>query len=287
MTQPDKRISIQLIESLPALPITIMRIIKIDSNETSSMSELADVASKDQALSSTILRLVNSAFYGHFRKITSIRQAIVILGVNTVKSLAMGISVFHSKPSSGRQVFDRDRLWVHSIGVAVCAKRLAEASGVPGAEAESIFLCGLLHDIGKVVFDNYFNEDYQTVAETAKREKRWIDDVEKEILGMDHCEAGYYIAQKWQFPTVLMESIRYHHDVEKCVSDAKKATALVHVADHICRNLKLGYGGDDIETSIDSTAIMLIGLPEDALAGVMGSMEKERESIEAFVFGAA
>lgn len=286
MVQPDKRITIQLIEKLPALPVTVIRIIKIASDETSSTAELGDVASKDQALSSTILRLVNSAFYGHFRKITSIRQAIVILGFNTVKSLAMGISVFQSKPQSGRQVFDRNRFWVHSIGVAVCAKRLAEVSGeVSSTEAESIFLCGLLHDIGKVVFDNYFNEDYQAVAETAKRAKRWIGDVEKELLGIDHCEAGHYLAQKWQFPPVLEEAIRYHHDIEKCVPDTRKAATLVHAADHICRKLKLGYGGDDVVTSIDLTAIKLIGLSEEVMAGVMGDMDMEKEAIEAFVSG--
>ncbi len=279
-----KRILIQKIQDLPTLPTTITKIIHVSEEESSTASDLAAIISKDQSISSTVLKLVNSAFYGHLRQVSSISHAIVILGFQTVKALSLGVSIFRSTPSSGKPAFDRNLFWIHSIGVATFTKQLAERPSVAsGLNNESVFLAGLLHDIGKVVFDNYFTDEYQAVAQKAITDKRWIGEVELSDLGIDHSEAGRYLAQKWQFPREVIESIGCHHSISTCAGD-QVIPAMVHVADYCCRKMKLGSGGDNAEIELDPEAVSICGVNEEIINELIVKMEDEREMIEAFAF---
>lgn len=279
-----KRILIQKIQDLPTLPTTITKIIHVSEEESSTASDLAAIISKDQSISSTVLKLVNSAFYGHLRQVSSISHAIVILGFQTVKALSLGVSIFRSTPSSGKPAFDRNLFWIHSIGVATFTKQLAERPSVAsGLNNESVFLAGLLHDIGKVVFDNYFTDEYQAVAQRAITDKLWIGEVELSDLGIDHSEAGRYLAQKWQFPNEVIESIGCHHSISTCAG-AKVIPAMVHVADYCCRKMKLGSGGDNAEMELDPEAVSICGVNEEIINELIVNMEDEREMIESFAF---
>jgi putative nucleotidyltransferase with HDIG domain len=277
------RIFIQRIQDLPTLPTTLLKIIEVVENPESSAHDLADIVSKDQSISSVILRLVNSAFYGHLRQISSISHAVVILGYQTVKTMALGVSIFQSPPTAGGHSFDRGKFWVHSIGVATLTKRLSEkVKPVAGLDRDSVFLSGLLHDVGKVVFDNYFNEEYGAVVGEAMKRRQWIGDFEAEAMGMTHAEAGYYLAQKWQFPAPVIDSIRYHHALHKCPPNSLPVASLVHIADAACRRIRLGSGGDDAPVDIDPLAMKTLGIDDDLLADLMLELDGDREGIESF-----
>lgn len=285
MDKEKRRILIQRVQDLPTLPSTIVRIIELVEDPTSTSNDLAEVISKDQSISSVILRLVNSAFYGHMRQVSSISHAVVILGYKTVQTMALGVSIFHSSAGGKRSAFDRTGFWTHCIGVATISRKLLDRRKFrSGVDAETVFLSGLLHDLGKVVFDNYFNEEYARVVETAKAEKAWVRDIEERVFEMDHAEAGYYLARKWLFPSPVISAIRCHHKPSDCEDDdvCKVTSAIVHIADHLCRKLGIGSGGDDAQVALDPNALSIADINEEDLAFVLEETEKSREMIESF-----
>jgi putative nucleotidyltransferase with HDIG domain len=277
-----RRILIQRIQELPTLPSTISKIIELVESKSSTSEDLARVISKDQSISSLILKLVNSAFYGHLRQISSISHAIVILGYTTVRTMALGVSIFSSSPGKKAAAFDMDKFWIHSIGVATITRRIATHSPArDGLDMESVFLSGLLHDIGKVIFAHYFNKEYNEVVESAVKNQGWIGDSESAFFGLNHAEAGYYLAQKWQFPSTVISAIKCHHDAMSCDGEAERAMAcMVNLADYLCRKAVIGSGGDNEERPLDEQALSFLGISHDTLMEIVGEVEKDREMIE-------
>ncbi len=280
MDQNKKRIFIQKIDELPTLPTSLLKIIEVIENRESSAQDLANVISRDQSISSVILRLVNSAFYGHLRQISSMSHAVVILGYQTVKTMALGVSVFQTSPH-GHSPFNRGDFWVHSIGVATIAKRIASLSSRP-VDPDTAFLAGLLHDIGKVIFDNYFFDDYAKAVKTAFKRNVWVGSLEQEMMGMTHAEGGYHLARKWQFPPEVIDAIRYHHKIVDAPIGSIPISAVVHVADILCRQIRLGTAGDEVNLIIDPSTHKVLGLDADQLSDLALALDAERESIEEF-----
>ncbi|HEB71111.1 MAG TPA: HDOD domain-containing protein [Nitrospirae bacterium] len=278
-----RRMLIQKVDELPALPVTLMEIIKVTGNPDATANDLAQVISKDQSISSMLLRLVNSAFYGHFRSISSVSRAIVILGFQTVKSLALGASIFHSSPESRGNALDWDKFWVHSLAVAAFSKKLASKVDVMGEiDSETVFVSGLLHDVGKVVFNNYFSEEYKEVVMIARKDKKWIRTVEEDLMGIDHCGAGQYLASKWHFPPPVIEAVEFHHDPGKPENQPGTMAALTHVADFCCNQIKIGASGNEKDPELDEVAIDILELGDGKLDDVTTEIENERETIESF-----
>jgi len=282
MSIVHKRILIQKINHLPTLPSVITKIIELTESRNANAKDLADILSKDPSIASTILKLVNSAFYGNLRHISSIQHAAVILGFQMIKTIAMGVSIFETRGGSA-QPFDRGQFWVHSIGTASLAKMLADRINAPSdLDREMVFLSGLLHDVGKVIFDNYFEEDYAKVAEILETEDVWIGKVEEQVMGINHCEAGFYLARKWQFPMPVVEAIRFHHNLEKCSEKNLLLCALVNAADHGCRRIKLGFSGDWTIPPLDP-CLERLGITPSIMDAALEDLERMRESFESFV----
>jgi len=278
-----RRMLIRTVDELPALPVTLMKIIKVAGDPDATADDLAQVISRDQSISSMLLRLVNSAFYGHFRSISSISRAIVILGFQTVKSLALGASIFHSSRETKGNALDWDKFWVHSLAVAAFSKKLSSKVDVLGdIDSETVFVSGLLHDIGKVVFNNYFSEEYKEVATTARKDKKWIRTVEEDLMGIDHCEAGQYLASKWHFPPPVIEAVEFHHNPGKPENKSGTMAALTHVADFSCNQIGIGSSGNEKDPELDEVAINILKLGDGKLADVTAEIENEREMIESF-----
>lgn len=277
-----QRMLIQRIQELPTLPATISKIIELVESKSSTSEDLARVISKDQSISSLILKLVNSAFYGHRRQISSISHAIVILGYTTVRTMALGVSIFNSSRGKKAAAFDRKKFWLHSIGVATITRKLAAHTPArDGLDMESVFLAGLLHDIGKVIFDHYFNQEYNEVAESALKNHQWIGNSESAFFGINHAEAGNYLAQKWQFPTTVISAIRCHHSTSACDGEAERAVAcMVNLADYLCRKAAIGSGGDNEEIPLNEETLSFLGISSETLLQIASEVEKDREMIE-------
>ncbi len=283
MNIEQKRIIIHKINSLPTLPTILTKIVALADNRNAKAADIGELLSHDPSIASMILKLVNSAYYGNLRHISSINHATVILGFQMVKTIAMGVLIYRSKASGPAPSFDREQFWLHSIGVATIARRLAQRLERPELlQLDTIFLSGLLHDLGKVIFDNYFTEEYRDVISLVQREDLWIRDAEQRIMQMDHCESGFYLARKWQFPTPVVEAIRYHHSLSKASERNRFLCSIVHAADYCCRQLALGSGGDSQQVALDIT-VQHYGISPRLLDEVMAEVDRERASLETFV----
>ncbi|OGK03183.1 MAG: hypothetical protein A2350_13915 [Candidatus Raymondbacteria bacterium RifOxyB12_full_50_8] len=230
------------IERLPTLPVVIRELQALIVNPRSNMSQIAKAISRDQAIASRVIRLVNSAFYGLRTPVASIQQAIVILGLNTVKNITLGVSVVNSFGSSvAASIFDREQFWIHGFATALASKYLARGLKYP--EPEDFFLTGLLHDIGILVLDQFFHDEFVQVLQCTVRQKALFHHIEKECLATDHCEIGSLLAEKWGLPKFVIDAIRYHHTpgmgMAQC-PESRDKIALAHVAEAEMRQRGIG-----------------------------------------------
>ena len=222
---------------LPPLPVVVTRIMQTINNPNTSADELNRLISLDQSLSSKILRIVNSSYYGFPKKISTITHAVVILGFNTVRNLVLGVSAFGmlAKKTSDTGL-NRPQLWEHSVATAVAASVLAKKRNPRTRNVvEEAFIGGLLHDIGKLFLDCYFPVQYTVTMACAARDECTIIESEKHILEIDHALIGRRISEQWNFPAMLTAAIGAHHDA-MTGTDHFEASAVIHAADWIAWN---------------------------------------------------
>lgn len=231
---------------------------------TVSAEEMARVVMTDQVLSAKVIRLVNSAFYGFYGGVSTVSGALVLLGVDVVKSLAVSSSIF--------EIMEKHvvGLWEHSMGVAVAASVVAQRLELKNPD--EIATAALLHDIGKVIIKIKLEEDYDRLVALIQERDVMMVEAERELLETDHCEIGAWLAQTWHLPANLIEPIAWHHNVEKSTSHQAK-TAVVHVADVIARAFAFGFGGDDLVPRIQPVAWNRLGLDERKLESVLDEVE--------------
>ncbi|MCX8127641.1 MAG: HDOD domain-containing protein [Synergistetes bacterium] len=268
------------LRDLPTLPEVAAKVMEIANNPRSSAADMAKVISQDQALTAKILKLVNSAYYGFPRKISTITQAIVILGFRTVRDLVLNISIsdmFNSKNVGG---LNAESLWLHNLGVAITAKILAKRIGYD--PPEEAFTCGLLHDLGKLVFIKLFPQEYEKVATIARDGDKWIRDVEEAIFEIDHSVVGKWVADYWKFPHQLVQAIQMHHQ-PNLDNEYPELTSIIHGADILTRIKKIGSGGDNQIPSFRKEAWMILKLKPQDLNDIYNEIEKDIEGALAFL----
>ena len=282
-----KEINIQkiigTIDKLPTLPYVVSTLNDLIRNPNTSASDIHKIIMKDQALSSRILKLVNSAFYGFSERISSISHAIVILGFNTVKNVALTASVFDmfSKADDREVVFDRQAFWLHSLACAGAARLIATKVKLPAVE--DIFVAGLVHDIGKLVLDQFVHEKFVEIAKLVQDRNILIKNAEETVLdGINHSQVGAWLATRWKLPTGLVQMIGLHHRPE-IADQLIKPVACVHLADIVVRSLDIGSGGDRKIPSVNKEAWDALGVTIKDLDAVMAGMEKELKETEAFL----
>jgi HD-like signal output (HDOD) protein len=269
------------INEIPTLPVVANKIIEILDNPRSSANDLEKIISMDQSLASKVLRLVNSAYYGFPRRITTVGQGVVILGFDAIKHLTLSVSVadiFRLKGNS--RIFDRSSLWKHSVGTGVCAKLLARKASLP--LLEEAFIAGLLHDIGIVIIDYYFPEKFEEILEMMEKEHIPLVKAELRVLGFTHALVGKLVTQKWNFPALLAETIGYHN--KPFQNDNYCATiTLVFAADALCRQTGEGEDGDITDRHLEMEAWSWLGLPWSERQAVLQELDGEIKKAAEFV----
>lgn len=203
------------IKDLPTLPTVVAQVMITMDEPTSSARDLERLVANDQAIAARLIRLANSSFYGLPGKVTSLSRAITLLGFNTVRSLVLTIGVIDRfKGGSVSKDFDRGAFWEHSLSVSVASRLLASQD--QSLNPDEVHIAGLLHDIGIMVMDTSIPKKFQEVlAKLIKNPGLNPRDVEREIIGLSHDEAGVLVAEKWSFPPQITEAIKYHHEPEK------------------------------------------------------------------------
>ncbi|HZO87210.1 MAG TPA: HDOD domain-containing protein [Chthonomonadaceae bacterium] len=217
---------------LPPLPLVVTRIMETVNSPDTSAADLNRLIAMDQGLSSKVLRIVNSAYYGFPKRISTITHAVVILGFNTVRNLVLGVSAFGLLAQKSIPYgLNRTKFWEHSVATAVAGsilakKRLTKMRTAP----EEAFIGGLLHDIGTLFLDSYFPVQYAVAMAFAARETKTSWEAENMVLGIDHVTVGRRIAEHWNFPPHLTAMIAGHHEPTRQKEHFEMA-AVIHVAD--------------------------------------------------------
>ena len=229
MTAVDFTQVVKRLRDLPTLPSVVLDLISSFGREDVDVTTLAEKMSRDQAIAAKILRLANSSFYGLPAKVKTVKQAIVVLGFDSARALAVASNVIDSFGGAGRQV-DMAGFWRHSIAAALCAKNLARQANL---DQDAAFIAGLLHDIGRLVLAISFPEQYARVI--AEYDDTGLSALELRVLGVDHEHAGQLLAAAWKFPPVIQRAIGRHH--APAAADLADIPGVVHVANGLVHAL--------------------------------------------------
>lgn len=212
---------VQRIYDLPSFPSVIQKLQEVAEDPKSTSKKMAEVMDKDQGLSAKILKLVNSAFYSFSKPVSSLQHAITLLGYNSIRSLAMSVSM-KSLLKVDASTFDPERFWAHSLAVGTGSRMLAEWNRFP--LKDDVFTAGLMHDVGILLEVKYFPDELKQVAVAAREEGGDLCLAEQKFLGVDHGLLGAWLAEQWRLPPLLREPMLRHHALaESPLSDEEAA----------------------------------------------------------------
>ena len=259
-------------KTLPTLPGVINKLNSLSENDKASVQEMARIVSSDQVLSARILRLANSPSYGFYR-VSTISNAMILLGVNVVKSLALSSSIFEimEKTSVG--------LWEHSLASATAASIIGRRLSLP--EVEEIATAGLLHDIGKVIITLKCPNEILDIRRKIKLEELYMSEAEKLVLDTEHSEVGGWLAKSWFLPDKLSEPIACHHHVSASENHRIK-TSVVHLADILVKASGFGDSGDPYVPEIQQAAWDALRLDDKILGDIVEELEDKLVEVRNF-----
>jgi putative nucleotidyltransferase with HDIG domain len=263
---------IKSVRDLPSLPAVVIELLSSCDQSDASIDLLADKVSRDQAVAAKTLRIANSSFYGLQRKVTTIQQAIIVLGLDCIRTLITAAAVTENFSSAQHASFDFKAFWRHSVATALCSKMLAREVKV---NHDVAFITGLLHDIGKLVLVTSFPQQYsQAIAYRATHDCYMLE-AERKVLGVDHTVAGLALAEYWKFPVVVQRAIGEHHAPK--ILDHKDIPGVVHVADAIVHALDLSRQEDALVPPMIESAWNSLNIAPGALRTVFRQTESEFE----------
>ena len=238
---------VERIQKLPTLPEIGRSILSLAADSDVSMEDMSNVINRDPSLAARVLKVANSPFYGMPRQVDSLQLALVILGLEEVRNLALGITLLRVIKDLDTHVsYDRKKFWIHSTGCGIVTRALGQKLGFQGKGTD--FVAGLLHDIGKIIIDEYFGSKFVLIFNKTFAHKPPMLVAEREILGESHEMVGEWLAQKWGLPETICDAIEHHHDFPPpeswpALTDPKIA-ALSYIAEAICDRYEIGWDGD-------------------------------------------
>jgi signal transduction histidine kinase/HD-like signal output (HDOD) protein len=287
----EKRVELilQQLEELPTLPAVALRVLELTGDDQSQMRQVVELIESDPSLTTRILQLVHRADLGVRGPVLSVERAVLLLGFEAVRSAVLAISVFQvfaEDPHGGSPAhFQREEFWKHSVGVACCAELLARglnevygrAAGIEPAEA---FVCGLLHDLGKVALDAVLPKSYDRVVEAADLLRGNVADLERTVIGLDHMVVGKRLAERWQLPAALRDCIWLHGQLPQALPATVKNPRMVNIvtlADLLVREQHLGYSGNYSYPVTRAALIDAVGLSAPQVENVQQKLVEQIE----------
>ncbi|WP_353685373.1 HDOD domain-containing protein [Thermodesulfovibrio sp. 3462-1] len=265
MNTQDVIAKIEKIESLPTIPPILKKILSVIEDPRVSLQKITDFVSSDPTLTARVLKMVNSPVYGFPGRISSVSHAMVILGLNAVKGLLLGVSVF--------EIMQKNMigLWEHSLSTAIFARIIAMKRQLQAPEEISIG--ALLHDIGKVIFIMAFKDEYMKIINSAQEKASFLYEIERQYFGLTHAEVGGIIAKKWKFPQKLIEPIMYHHRPQ-LAEKFQVETAIVHISNILALARGVGYSGEIFVPSVHPFAWEILNFKSDEILEIFKEAEE-------------
>jgi putative nucleotidyltransferase with HDIG domain len=249
------------IKDIPTLPTIVFELNKHLEDPETSIAKVSQTIEKDQAMALKILKLVNSAFYGFKSRVSDVRNAVVLLGFNAVRNAIVSVSIINALPKNILfQDFEMNTFWKHSLAVAVTSKNIAQKAGVESPD--NCFVGGLLHDVGKVIMAQYFQELFVRVWTYMQKECLSFHEAEQHELPVDHARIGAHLAERWALPQGLIDAIRWHQDFRSDIPNAN-FVMFIYLA-----NVLVNSYDENPDCAIDMAA-----LHPDAVKFLMGQLE--------------
>jgi len=219
--------------TLPSLPEIYAELQEKAKDPDCAIADIAAIIEKDLAMSTKVLQLVNSAFYGFYKSVESPARAVNLLGLDTIKSLVLGIGIFTEMTPASDKGFSIAALWNHSVTVAGFAKKIALAEEVENSIVENSFIAGIVHDVGKLLLFSSLGEQYLQAVKIAEGEMLPLCQAEEQVFEADHGEVGGYLLGLWGLPGSVVEAVTFHHKLERYPEASFCPALAVHVADFI------------------------------------------------------
>ena len=272
---------ISRVDDLPALPTVVSKIMALIDDTSSNAQNLEQYLRQDQALAARLLRIVNSSFFGLPNKISSISQAIVIIGYNSLKNLVLAASTSKllegSFPGYG---FKDGGLWQHAFMAATWSSKLSKRFEFEPEESEDLFIAGLLHDVGKLVLSSYISMNCKEMMTHLITCDGNIEEAEKALVGISHSEIGSRIAQKWNFSDKFAHIIKYHHNTSNAV-DYHKETALIELVNYCLVEKRYGmFENIPVQIGLSEECYKQLNLSPENVTELTEEIEESAEGWE-------
>jgi len=268
-------------DRLPPFPKVAMQVMKMIEEEHVKAVDLAEIIQYDAIITANLLKVCNAAYFGLSRKVTSLEDALVVLGHSNLRDIIITSSSvrFYNGNAGGGYMLEEGELWKHAVAVAIMAKHLApNFTGVDGGTA---FTAGLLHDIGKRFISSFVAGDFKKIMMLGHSGECSFPEAERRVLGINHAELGAKILDKWQFDQDMVAAVKSHHDNDAMEADS--LTALVALSNTLVISMGIGVGADGLATEIQGEALQRFGIDpsglELAMAEVMYELDKAEEMI--------
>ena len=254
------------IKDLPSMPQVVIKAHELIADPNSDAKKIAEVIEADQGITSKVLQVANSAYYGMSGRISAIQQALVVLGYQTlveVVTLAGTASILNSKlPGYG---YESNDLWQHSLAVAFGSKIIANMKK-PDLANEA-HTAGLIHDVGKIILDSHILEKKAQIDVFMEKEEKSFLDAELQFFGFNHAEMASEVCSKWNFPETIALAIKCHH--QPSFSDGDDLANILHMGDYIAMLSGIGYDNDDILYELEQGTMDFLGLKQEDLSDIL------------------
>ena len=259
------------VTALATLPEVTAKVIATVEDPKSSAAQLHAIVRHDPALVARVLKVVNSAFYGLPGQVTSIDRAIVLLGLNAIKNLAVAASL--GQMFRGLQLCEKysaKDLWSHCVAVAVVSRELAKK--IKPQLAEEAFLGGMIHDIGILVALQVWPEQVRKLCDEVLRGGGTFTDIERRVVGVNHAFLGKSLAERWQFPKSCQQIAAHHHTPNLATEDDRQVVAIIYAADTLCCQADIGFPLTAQNQTIDATLLATAGATAELIDEVRGRL---------------
>ena len=274
----------EYIKTIPSLPTSVTKVLEICNNPQTSPADLNHVISLDPVLVRRVLKLINSAYYGLGQTVTNLARAIIMLGINTVKNLALSTAVVgHLSPKIASVGLNMEGFWRHSLCVGVAAKLLAKKRGIDSKLTEEYFTAGLLHDLGKIPLNAVLKKDYLLTIREADRSRKPLFQAEESTIGLNHCGTGAMISESWKLEGAIGDVILYHHNCEEYSGDSKDILFSVAAANRFAAMSEIGFSGDRYPCSLPPEIWETLNITQETFDEIEDNVFREIEKAEIFL----
>ena len=263
---------VAVLDKMPTFPQSVTRIIELTSDINCLPRELVKVIENDPILTMKLLKIVNSAYFGLSREVTSIQESVIYIGINTIKNIAVSMAAVGALPQKNAAGFDADKFWLHSLTMSTIARLMAKRRQVPRNEEANYFVAGLLHNIGEVVCAHFMEDDYQAAQAQAEEQSISIIQAETETFGVSRYEIGALLAEHWKLPPNLVESIR-HHDtlLTEDSSDLDKTVYIAHIVSAQLQEANELWDSTPLPEQLQDW----LGMPLESVPDTLDNLDKE------------